>query len=187
MLPQSPNFNQGKSTPSLNGLTGRLFSPPPFLPLGWVWKKMMASLGLEPTGLDSVCARQVAKTPGKGRYVPTGAGNTPLPSQTTSEGLQGLQSSFPLPNAQARLGIQEDEPRKMGQMQGNTPPPPNPIPCLLAYPRRPQKCEMEGGAGQALLGPSVLRCPSQETCSTPWLECPTEGVLFHRVCGVLFL
>lgn len=67
-----------------------------------------------------------------------------------------------------------------GTDAGKHPTPPNPIPCLLAYPRRPQKCEMEGGAGQALLGPSVLRCPSQETCSTPWLECLTEGVLFSQ-------
>lgn len=152
MLPQSPNFNQGKSTPSLNGLTGRLFSPPPFLPLGWVWKKMMASLGLEPTGLDSVCARQVAKTPGKGRYVPTGAGNTPLPSQATSEGLQGLQSSFPLPNAQARLGIQEEEPRKMGQMQGNTPPHLTPSLACLLTPEGPRSVRWKEVLAKPFLG-----------------------------------
>lgn len=66
-----------------------------------------------------------------------------------------------------------------GTDAGKHPTQPHPLFACLP-PEGPKSVRWKEVPAKPSLGPSVLRCPSQETCSTPWLECLTEGVLFSQ-------
>lgn len=68
----------------------------------------------------------------------------------------------------------------MRQMQGNTPPYLTPSLVCLLTPEGPKSVKWKEVLAKPSLGPFVLHYPSQETCSTSWLECLTEGVLFSQ-------